>query len=191
MKTQQEKIKKFDKQLNKHIQKQDLVTIYRTETEEEANILGFILAMSKDFLLIQVEEEFYLNGYAIIRKDRFDSIRVSKVEKFLKKILKKAGILKKDLGLKKQPALTSWETIFSDLKKLDYYAIVECEDLPEPTFTIGEIAKVAKKSVGIRYFNPEGVIDQKPTKVKYEDITLVKFDDRYTKMYRKYLREAK
>lgn len=52
-----------------HIDKKDFVKIKRTVTEGEANITGFILYMSKDFLLIQQEEEFLLNGYCIIRDE--------------------------------------------------------------------------------------------------------------------------
>jgi len=147
--------------------------------------------MSKDFLLIQNEEEFWLNGYSIIRKERFDSIRLSKTEKYQRKVLDKEGILKSDYGLKRKINLQSWKTIFRDLKQKDYFAIVECEDLKEPTFTIGEILKTSDKLVGIRYFTPKGIIDKKPTKIKYKEITLVKFDDRYSTMYRKYLKEEK
>ena len=191
MKQQKEKIRKFDEKLKKHIKRKDLIKIYRTGTEGEANISGFILQMSRKFLLIQNEEEFHLNGYSIILKERFESIRLSKTEKYQRKILEKEGIIKSNYGLKNKIDLKSWETIFKDLEKRDYFAIAECEDLKEPSFTIGEIKKIGKQSVGIRYFSPRGVIDKKPTKVKYKEITLVKFDDRYTNMYRKYLEEEK
>jgi len=191
MKKQKDKIKKFDEKLKKHIDKKDLIQIYRTVEEGEANIFGFILDMNDTFLLIQNEEEFYLNGYSIIRKDHFDSIGLSKIEKTFRKILKGEGIIKKQLGIKNKINLSSFESIFKDLKRRDYFAIVECEDLKKPTFTIGEITKVSKKSVEIRHFSPEGIINKKSTKVKFDEITLVKFDYRYTRLYRKYLKEEK
>ena len=191
MKQQKDKIKKFDKKLKKHIKRKDFIKIYRTGKEGEANISGFILQMSTEFLLLQNEEELYLNGYSIILRERFDSIRLSKTEIYQRKILEKEGIIKSNYGLKNKINLKSWETIFKDLKENDYFAIAECEDLKEPSFTIGEIAKIRKKSVGIRYFSPSGIIEKKPTKIKYKEITLVKFDDRYTNMYRKFLKEEK
>ena len=191
MKQQKDKIKKFDEKLKKHIKRKDFIKIYRTGKEGEANISGFILQMSKDFLLLQNEEEFYLNGYSIILKEKFDSIRLSKIEIYQRKVLAKEGIIKSKYGLKNKINLKSWETIFKDLKEKDYFAIVECEDLKEPSFTIGEIAKIGKKSVGIRYFSASGIIEKKPTKIKYKEITLVKFNDRYTNMYRKYLKKEK
>jgi len=183
------KKKEFDELLKKYMERKELVKFYRTGTEGDANISGFILQMNDEFLLIQQEEEFFLNGYCIIRKDGFDSIRLSETEKYQRNVLDKEGILKSDFGLEKELLMESWQTIFEDLKRKDYFVIVECENLKEPTFTIGEIAKISKKSVGIRYFTPQGVIDKKPTKVKYKAITLVKFDVRYTNMYRKYLKE--
>lgn len=191
MKLQESKIKKFDKELRKYIDKKKYVKICRTVKEGEANIHGFILDMNEDFLLIQNNEEFNLNGYSIIRKDNFDSIRLSKTEKTIRKILKSEGVIKNELGIKSNINLTSFESIFKDLKDKGYFAIVECEDLKKPTFTIGEIATISKKSVAIRYFSPKGIIEKKPRKIKFDEITLVKFDDRYTKIYRKYLKEEK
>ena len=189
MKELKSKIKKFDKKLKKHIKRKDFVKIYRKGIEGDADIHGFILQINKDFLLIQVEEEFTLNGYVIIRKDSFDSIRLSETEIFQRKILDKEGILKSDYGINAEINIESWSTIFKDLRQKDYFAIVECEDLKTPAFAIGEISKTSNKSVGIRYFSPQGIIDEKTTKIKYKEITLVKFDNLYTKMYRKYLRE--
>jgi hypothetical protein len=144
--------------------------------------------MSKDFLLIQKEEEFYLNGYAIIRKDHFDSMRCNKFDKTYKRILKGEGIFDKDYGIKNKIELKDWKTIFENLKKLDHHVIVECEDLKESLFVIGPIKKINKDSVGIQYYSPTGLLDKKPTTVKYKDITIVKFDDRYINVFKKYLR---
>lgn len=191
MNQQKSKKEKFNERLRKSMKKKDFIKFYRTGTAGDANIYGFIIQMSKDFLLIQNEEEFRLNGYSIIRRDRFDSIRISKTEVLRKKILNKEGILKSDYGLDTKINLKSLETIFKDLKQKDYFSIVECEDLKKPSFIIGEISKVSNKSVGIRYFSPKGIINKKPTKVKYKKITLVKFNDRYTNLYRKYLKEEK
>ncbi|MBS1507138.1 MAG: hypothetical protein JSS79_10880 [Bacteroidetes bacterium] len=181
-------IKEYDRMIKSHVNKRDFVKIERTVTEGSADISGFILRSSKDFLLIQKEEEFYLNGYAIIRKDHFDSVRCNKFDKTFKKILKEEGILGKDYGLKNDIELKDWKTIFESLKKHDYHVIVECEDLKEPLFVIGPIKKINKDSVGIQYYSPAGLLDKKPTTIKYKDITLVKFDDRYINVFKKYLR---
>jgi hypothetical protein len=174
--------------IKSHVDRKDFVKIKRTVTDGSADISGFILQMSKDFLLIQKEEEFYLNGYGIIRKDHFDSIRCNKYDKSFKRILKGEGIFDSDYGIKNKINLKDWQTIFKDLKKFDYHVIVECEDLKESLFVIGPIKRINKDSVGIQYYSPTGLLDKKPTTVKYKDITLVKFDDRYINVFKKYLR---
>lgn len=179
----------YENILKSHVTKKDFIKLKRIVKKGEANVSGFILQMSKDFLLIQKEEEFYLNGYAIIRRDHFDSIRCNKFDKTFKKILISEGIFDRDYGIKNKVSLSSWEKIFKDLKKFGYHIIVECEDLEDPLFVIGPIKKINRNSVSIQYFDPTGLLDKKTTTVKYKDITIVKFDDRYTNVFRKYLRK--
>ena len=181
-------VKEYDELINDHIKKKNFVKIKRTVTEGSGDIMGFILKMTKDFLLIQMEEEFYLNGYAIIKQDHYDSIRCNESDKAVKKILKGEGIIGSDYGIKKKLRLKEWKTIFEDLLKHDYHVIIECEDLKEPLFLIGPIKKIKKDSVNIRYYNAQGVLNEKSTKVKYKDITIVKFDSRYINVFRKYLK---
>jgi hypothetical protein len=183
-------IKQYDKLIQGYIDNKDLVKIFRTVTDGEANIHGFIIAMSKTFLLIQKEEEFYLNGYAIIRKDHFDALRSNNYEKTFKKILSQEGMLK-EYGLSKKISITSWASIFKALKKLDFHVIVECEDLEVPQFLIGPLTKVHREFVSIKNYDPTGRLDKRSTKVKYNDITIVKFDDRYLNVFRKYLKPSR
>src|SRR5690349_5856063 len=92
------KIKEYDIMLQKHIDKKDFVKINRTFKDREENISGFILSLSKNFLLLQVGYDFLLDGYAIIPKDQFDSIRCNKFEKKAKKIYKAEGLLDTQYG---------------------------------------------------------------------------------------------
>ncbi|MEO1513847.1 MAG: hypothetical protein AAFV95_02505 [Bacteroidota bacterium] len=188
-KRNRELIQAFEKKLHKYIKNKRLIKIHRSGAEGEASLHGILLQNSEDFLLLQVEEEFHLNGYAIIRKDRFDGVQRSESERFLQKILTKEGITATEHGLSQKLSLQSFQAIFNDLQQSKQFVIVECEDLKEPSFTIGEIEKTSKKSVGIRYVSPEGLIDRKPTKIAYEDITLIRFGDRYSSLFRKYSRE--
>ncbi len=185
-----DKIKSHDITLQKYIDKKELVKVYRTFKENDGNIRGFILKMTKDFLLVQIDNDFFLDGYAIIRKDQFDSIRCSKYEKACKKILKAEGIFGNNYGIDKDIDLTSWQSIFRDLKKLDFHVIIECESLDEPDFIIGPIKQVTKNSTSIQFYDSTGLLEGKLSAVKHLDITIVKFDDRYTKTYKKYLRTA-
>ena len=185
------KIKAYDTLLQTHIDKKDFVKIYRTFREKEETISGFILAFSKDFLLLQVDNEFALNGYAIIRKGQFDSIRCNKYDKTQKKIYKAEGLMDNSYVIDKNISLKNWQDNFTDLKKNDYHVIIECEDKEEPLFDIGPIKRILKNSVSIQYYDPTGQLENKLTSRKYADITIVKFDDNYSKTFRKYLKPSK
>ena len=184
-------VKSDDIILQNYIDKKAFVKINRTFKDYSENIRGFILKMTKDFLLVQLENNFFLDGYAIIRKDQFDSIRCSKYEKACKKILKAEGIFDDNYGINKDIDLTNWQSILKSIKALDFHVIIECEDLDEPDFIIGPIKRVTQNSTSIQFYDPTGLLEDNLSQVKYSDITIVKFDDRYTKTYRKYLRTNK
>lgn len=173
--------------LRNHVVKRDVVKINRAFHGRDEHLAAIILEFNRDFVLVQVVDDFCLDGYTILRKDQFDGVRCNKFDKAQKKILKAEGILDKVYGFDKAIDLGSWQTIFTDLKKLDYHVIVECEDAIEPEFMIGPIRQVTKSKVGILYYDPAGKLDKQVSQVDYERITTVKFGDRYSTIFRKYL----
>ena len=182
------KVKAYDKMLKGFKENKSYVKIFREVMDGDSNVDGFILKMSKDFMLLQKGEEFRLNGYAIFRQDHYESIRYDATDQKYEKILNKEGVVKKEYGLKDKINLKTWNTIFSDLKKAKRHVIVECEDLKNPSFCIGPIEKINKKSVLVRYYDPLGMLDKKPTKINFKDITMVSFGDRYIEIFKKYLK---
>lgn len=184
-------IKKYDKLLKSYVDNKDIIKIRREFGGEESSVLGFPLKIAKNFILMQREEDFRLDGYSILRKDQFDSIRNNKFDKTHKKILKKEGVTERDYGIAYDIEMADWQAIFESLKRHDQHVIIECEDMEEPMFLIGPIKKVNKKSVSIQYYDPTALLDEKPTKIDYEDITIVRFDERYLNVFRNYLRKKK
>lgn len=184
------KIKRYDNMIKKHIVNKDFVKIFRTFQDLENNITGFILAMSKDFLLVQLDYDFILNGYSIIRKDQFDSLRCNKYDKTKKRIFLAEGIIDRFYGFDKFVSLTNWQDIFTDLKKLDYHIIIECENKRKPKFLIGPIQKVTKSKINIWNYDPTGKFDEKSSTIKYDEITTITFGDNYSTTFRKHLRKA-
>ncbi|MDA8692788.1 hypothetical protein N9L92_01910 [Saprospiraceae bacterium] len=190
-KTKKEKLAKYDKMLNKYLKKRDCVKIYRTVRDGEADIYGIISGISDTFLQISENHEFKFNGEVIIRQDHYESISCSKYEKIIKKILLAENELSENKPIKTKLDLSSWDSIFTDLKKQDIHVIIECEDLKEYTFTIGAIVGLTKKSVEVHNYDASGKLDKKSTIVKYKDITIVRFNDRYSTTFRKYLKQSK
>ena len=187
--TKQEKIRKYDLKLQKYIDNKSFVKICRTICGEDENISGFILNMSEDFLLLQLTNDFMFDGFAIIRKDDFDSIRHSSFERTQRKIFNSEGLLKSEYGFDKKMALKNWSDIFSTLKEYDFHIIVENINVDYLDFWIGEITRVTTKSLHILNYNPDGIFDVEPTSIKYNTISIVKFGDRYSTTFRKYLRQ--
>jgi hypothetical protein len=179
-------IEKFDKMLNRHRDKKHILKFVREFNNVENNIYGYLLENSASFLLVHKMIDFALDGYQIIPSDCFDSVRHNKFDKASEKILKAEGILKAEYGIKIDVDLTNWSGMFSSIQAADLHVIVECEALKEPTFTIGQIRKVGKKSVKIANYDASGKLAKKPASVNCKDITLVHFADKYSTIFRKY-----
>lgn len=186
--TGRQKIKEYNLMLQKYIDKKNYVKIFRTVCGKEESLSGFILGMSKYFLFLQVDYDFMLDGYAIIRLDDFDSIRHSSYEMTQKRIYKSEGILMSTYGFDKPLPLTSWADILRKLKSYDLHVIIQNINKDYLDFWIGEIKTVTEKSVNIHNYNPNGELDNKPKTIKFDTISIIKFGDRYSTTFRKYLK---
>jgi hypothetical protein len=186
------KIKQSDLSLRMYLDHKEYVKIFRTICGKEDNLSGFLLDISNEFLLLQLEgRDFMLNGYAVIKKDDYDSIRCGKYEKTTKRILKAEGILNASYSITTNIDLQSWTAILLDLKKNDYHIIIENINKDYLDFFIGPIKRVTKDSVSIQNYDPAGVLDIKPTSIKLNTIKNIKFGDRYSTIFRKYLKVPK
>jgi len=190
-KGKKEKLNDYDKMLNKFLKKKDCVKIYREVRDGSEDVYGVITGISNDFLQLAENHEFKFNGEVVFRQDHYESIRCSKFEKTIKKILLAENEITDNKPVKTQLDLKSWESIFSDLKKHDIHVIVDCEDLEEAIFSIGAIGEITKKSVEVHNYDAAGKLDKKPTLVKFKDVTIVRFNDAYSKTFRKYLKQPK
>ncbi len=186
--TKQQKIKEYNSNLQKYIDRKDYVKIFRTVCDKEENLSGFILAMSKHFLLLQVDYDFMFDGYAIIRLDDFDSTRHSSYERTQRKIFNAEGLLSANYGFDKPLPLTNWTDILKTLKSYDLHIIIQNVNKDNLDFWIGEIKNITDKSVSIHNYNPDGQLDDKPKKIKLDTISIIKFGDRYSTIFRKYLK---
>jgi hypothetical protein len=87
--------------------------------------------------------------------------------------------------------LTSWSSVFRSIKQLGLNVIIENEDPNDESFDIGPITKVSKTAVYVRYFDPLSYLDKEPSKIAFNLITIVRFDERYVNVMSKYLRNRK
>jgi len=185
----QVKIKEYNLMLQNYIDKRSFVKIFRTVCGKEETLSGFILGMSRNFLFLQLDDEFVLDGYAVIRLDDFDSIRHSSYERTQRKIFAAEGLLADGYGFEKPLPLTNWGDILKTLKSYDIHVIIENISNGELDFWIGPIKRVASKSVSIHNYDPNGTFDENVTLLKMDTISILKFGDRYSTIFRKYLKK--
>ena len=182
------KKKKVIEKLEKHWAKKLYVRLTRKKSKFEGISTGFVIDKSSDFILLQETDEFRILGYQIIPINTIKHVRYNKNDKTYERILKEEGLLS-DVKAKYEIDLTDWNSIATDVKKTELTVISECEHPKLNYFCIGQIKRINKKSISIRYFNAQGILDKKNRKHKFEDITKLSFDDRYANVFSKYLTE--
>lgn len=151
---------------------------------------GYIVQYSKDFLVMQELEDFNVGGYFIFKIDSISDIRFNRNDKYYDKIIKWEK-LNESIINKHDINLTDWQSIFKSIKKTGLNVIIENEDPDDNTFDIGPIIRINKSSVYIHYFNATGFLDNDLTQIKWNQITLVQFDDTYTNTFSKHIRARK
>jgi len=151
---------------------------------------GYILDFSDDLVLLHEAGDFTLHGYSVIPVRQVKKIRHNKFEKCFKQIMIAEGEAAK-VGISYQIDLSNWQSALKSIQATNLNVIVEVEDPTKEIFSIGPIIKITAKKVHIEFFNGEGFIYDIPDKIAFDDITKVKFDDRYINVFSKYLRKKK
>mgnify|MGYP006999717569 CR=1 FL=1 len=182
------KKEKVLKKIKKHFTEKRYVRLTRKKGEFVGISTGYILNHSVNFILLQETDEFRILGYQIIPIYTIKHIRFNKNDETYERILKAEGLFP---VLKHKIDLTDWNTIFNDIKKTELIITSECEHPKFSSFCIGQLKKINKKSISIRYFNAQGILDNENTKNKFKNITKLSFDDRYANIFSKYLTEEK
>lgn len=144
--------------------------------------------ISNDKLFLGTEEDdFILDGFSI---RRFVDLRKLQIKNDkCNEILRREGIVESI----QTPSIdiTSWETVFNSLKRLNKNIIVEKESLDEKEWelAIGRIDKVFKSFVYVYHFDADGIWQDEPVKIPYTGITTVSFGTRYVDIFSKYIDE--
>ncbi len=68
---------------------------------------------------------------------------------------------------------------------------IEDENPDDELFLVGRVTRLSPKTVSIRHFDALARWERSDRVIPFARITAVTFDDRYTTMYSKYVREPK
>ena len=129
-----------------------------------------------------------LRGLIVVPLDHIYKVRSNSHDKYVDKILAWEGI-KDKVAFGQEIGLSGWQEVFNDIKSASGSAIVESEYPHTEQFCIGPISKASNQAVFMRHFNASGYLDDELTRIPYEEITLVVFDDHYINTFSKYLRK--
>ena len=174
--------------LEKHWAEKLYVKLTREKGGFRGISTGFVIDKSEDFVLLQESDEFRVMGYQVIPIKTIKRVRYNKNDKTYERILNEEQLMDQ-VKLKYKVDLSSWASICRDIKKTGLTVISECEHPDLRYFCIGKIKRINKKSVSIRYFNAQGILDEENTKHKFKDITKLSFDDHYANVFSKYVKK--
>jgi hypothetical protein len=151
---------------------------------------GYIVDYSDDFILLQEAGDFIIEGYVVFPVSQIKKIRFIKWDKYFHKIIIAEKEIEK-VGVKYKIDLCDWPSIFKSIQNHQLNVIIKCEEPGNESFDIGPITNVTDKLVNIHNFDPSGLLDEEPTPITFENVSVVEFDDRYINIFSKYLRHRK
>ena len=160
--------------------RRSVVTVVRKKTEEK--IRGFLLELSRDWLLLQNGGHAKADGFRLIRKQDVEIIRNDTPPE--KKSRRANG---KGTGI----PIEDTPSIFLQFQATDELVIVECEFAGHWPFTIGKVAGVRPHSVQIRNLDALGNLEENLREIEFRHISQIGFRESYTRIFGKFAsREA-
>ena len=151
-------------------------------TYDSAYYYYYPLAINDDFFIGQEEDDFQLDGYHIRRTSQ---LRKAEIKEDLCQTINQWNGVADQVHLI-DIDISSWKHIFSCLKDIDGFVIIE-DDIKE-RYAIGYIESVHKKHIVFRPFDAEGQWCDH-FKIPYDSITHVAWNTRYTNNWYAYLKE--
>lgn len=137
-------------------------------------------AVNDKFFLGQEEDDFLLDGYCIRKISQLKKVEIKD-----DKCNEINGLLGVTDGIRMPDVdITSWQTIFDSLLRLDTY--VEIEDAVNEQYAIGVIEKVFRDKLWFRQFDADGVWEEDCLEIRYSQITSVKWGTRYAEYWKRY-----
>ena len=167
------------------LKKSQTLASIRRESIDGLRIQGFVLAYSKDLILIQYVYDFNVDGIMVLRRSDISEIDTDKTDIFQTQILKDEGLFA-EVDFQKEYDVKDWPTVLNSVGKDYGLVIVEDEISEDPEFLLGEIQDIKNNSVSILGFTGAANWHKEPTEINYEDISSFQAGNNYSKMYKRY-----
>jgi hypothetical protein len=183
--------------LRRAIARRESVKIARTGPSQP-NVYGFPLAIGRTLVLLHALTDFDLDGFQVLPLRLVTDVRSGEYERFLERVLRDEGTLREVWPARGKPhradlPLAGWPELFRALGPSEELVIVECEDREpdgeEQDFFIGPVIGVTDDAVGVHHFDATATWDPSPSAVPFDEITRVRFDERYIRVFARYVGE--
>lgn len=151
------------------------------------SIDGFILAASKNWLLLKGADALQPDGFWILRRDKVISLQRSKFQAFKEQMMKRSGLLAQ-LGALPPVELTDIHTILRSFIRNKRLCILFTENKKEWWRIHCAVIDVSPTRLCLHPFTGAGQWDVVRTSGRWKPraITAIRFDSHYLQLYEKY-----
>jgi hypothetical protein len=155
----------------------------------EPRVNGFVVAIGREWALLEVFHDFYSEGYTAIQVRGISDIRSGEYERHWEQMLAAEGLLDR-IAVPSDVPLDGIAQLLKALQRRGQNVIIECEDPDENVqdFYIGQILSVDKDSVCFANFDALGRWDDDPHAIPFREISKVQFETPYVQKFSKYLK---
>ena len=182
MKTMQERLASYYKRGCK-------LTLSSEIEEDEEIYHGYIIKLTSNYACLWLVTDWHYDGILILPIRYITDITYGKYEKTYHRILKSEGALK-DMSKPKWLNVGSFKSAFKSLMKNEKIVTVESRLLDINEFVIGNVVDLTDKEVHIKGFDAAAKWRDGVYKIPYKEITSLKFDDEYSSVFKKYVKET-
>lgn len=146
---------------------------------------GFPLALDDELVLLRSLHDFAVNGFAVLRLRDVTGVHSGDAERFFERVLRAEGALDAAGAVRPVP-LGGWPAVLEAVRARYRHAIVECERADGGEFYLGELAAVDDDEVALHFIAVTGTREVALTRVPLDEVTLVRFDERYVNLFGRY-----
>ncbi len=150
----------------------------------DENRQGFVIALGPDLVLIQAVHDWHNAGALIVPIAAIESCETSDLIEDQMKILQFNSVKRtRSYGWVR---LDSWGELFRSLTPKGRFAVLSFGDEAE----VGRVDAVNSDSVDLRVIDPGGNWVEDIIECAFDDITMVEFDDNYSRVLQRYAERA-
>ena len=176
------KLKKMEKLLDESKKNRSVISAYIGNDESYYNFI--VLDRNEEFVLAARDIDFQVDGYLIFVSRKIRKMIGAKTTKY-EQIMQAEGVLNA-LSVPKVN-LKSYANIYKTFRKSDKLISMDVyNDKYGHCYYIGNVEKVNDKSILFSFFDADGEW-YSPKKIKYKDVDVICFEDRYAEVFSKYV----